>query len=274
MTTEIEEEVVALTPEEETAELAAGFIGGEVVPPAEPEPETVTLTKDEYQRIVDGIGRIDTLEQTFGGKIDTAFGKIGGVERVIDQLRSSAPAGKKIELTEEIVADLAAEFPEMAGLQFKTLQKLVDVINASAPAPAPAAADAAGAPQPSAPAPAVDEAAMRHRIRREMTEETLDEYEPKWRDVIGLPDAKGVIPDTEFRKWLATQPAEYSDRVKSTYSADVLKGAMEKFKEAKSKARGRREVLDAGAMPRGSGSQAATATPTEDDEFRNGFDGK
>lgn len=107
-----------------------------------------------------------------------------------------------------------------------------------------------------------------------MTEETLDEYEPKWREVIGLPNEKGVIPDTDFRKWLATQPAEYSDRVKSTYSADVLKDALEKFKDSKSKARGRREILDAGVVPRGSGAQAPTGASTEDDEFRAGFAGK
>lgn len=270
MTTEIDEEVVTLTPEEEAAELAAGFTGEVPAAPVEPPPETVTLTKEEYQRIVDGLGRLDSMEQNFGGKIDTAFGKIGGVERVIDQLRSSAPTGKKIELTEEVVADLAAEFPEMAGLQFKTLQKLVDVINASAPAPVSAAPAAAETPPPSV----VDEATLRRNIRREMTEETLDEYEPKWREVIGLPNEKGVIPDTDFRKWLATQPAEYSDRVKSTYSADVLKGALEKFKDSKSKARGRREILDAGVVPRGSGAQAPTGASTEDDEFRAGFAGK
>ena len=107
-----------------------------------------------------------------------------------------------------------------------------------------------------------------------MTEETLDDYDANWRDTIGLPGADGKIPETDFRKWLATQPKEYGEKVRSTYNADVLKTALEKFKAEKAKARGRREILDAGVTPRGTGTPAPVASPSDDDEFRNGFAGK
>ena len=245
------------------AEVAAEFNGGfddtaVVVAPAD-EPKMTQIPEDEYRRLLDSVAKIDEIEGALGQKFDTAFGKIGGVERALDQLRSAAPAGGKIELTEEVVADLAAEFPEMAQLQFKTLQKLVDVINTSTPAPA-------GAAQPS-----VDVDAITKSIRRELTEETLDGFDEKWRETIGLPGKDGVIPDTPFRQWLEKQPNEYATQVKSTYSAAVLTGALSKFKTAQQKAQGRRDVLDAAVEVTGSGGQAPNAAPTGDDEFNDGF---
>ena len=72
--------------------------------------------------------------------------------------------------------------------------ELVDTINASSPAHASAA-------QPSPVVP-VDETAIAQRIRREIAEETLNEFDEKWKETIGLPDDKGVIPDTQFRQGL------------------------------------------------------------------------
>ena len=256
------EEIVAPTAEQEAAEFNGGFsdevVVAAVVAPAD-EPKMTQIPEDEYRKLLDGVAKIGDIEKQFG----TAFGKIGGIERVLDQLRSSAPAGEKIELSKDVVADLAAEFPEMADLQYKTLQKLVDVLNTRTITPA-----LESAAQPS---PVVDEAAIEKRIRRTIVEETLDAYDEKWKDTIGLPDDKGVIPDTPFRQWLKTQPKDYHDKVKSTYSAPVLTDALSKFKAAQTKAQGRREVLDAAVEITGSRGQAPNANPTDDDEFNAGF---
>ncbi len=249
-----EEQVVEQTDAEVAAEFNGGFDDTAVVAPAD-EPKMAQIPEDEYRKLLDGVAKLGDIE----GRFDTAFGKIGGVERALDQLRSATPAGGKIELTEEVVADLAAEFPEMAQLQFKTLQKLVDVINTSTPA------------QISAAQPSVDVDALKTSIRRELTEETLDGFDEKWREIIGLPGKDGVIPDTPFRQWLEKQPKEYATQVKSTYSAAVLTGALSKFKTAQAKAQGRREVLDAAVEVTGSGGQAPAAGQTGDDEFNEGF---
>lgn len=259
--------VDAPTAEQEAAEFDGGF-GDEapiVAAPAD-EHKMAQVPEDEYRKLVEGVARIEGIEASLEKQFGTAFGKIGGIERVIDQLKSSAPAGGKIELSEEIVADLAAEFPEMAKLQFKTLQKLVDTINTTASTINPASQDAA---QPSA--PVIDEAAIERRVRRAITEETLNEFDEKWKDTIGLPDGEGKIPDTPFRQWLGKQPKEYQTRVRSTYSATVLTDALTKFKAAQTKAQGRREVLDAAVEVTGSGGQAPNAGSTDNDEFDEGF---
>jgi hypothetical protein len=257
--------VDAPTAEQEAAEFNGGF-GDDVIAVAAPadEPKMMQVPEDEYRKLLDGVARIEGIEASLEKQFGTAFGKIGGIERVIDQLKSSAPAGGKIELSEEVVADLAAEFPEMAKLQFKTLQKLVDTINTSTITPAPQ--DAA---QPSA--PVIDEEAIERRVRRAITEETLNEFDEKWKETIGLPDDKGVIPDTPFRQWLVKQPKEYQTRVRSTYSATVLTDALTKFRAAQTKAQGRREVLDAAVEVTGSGGQAPNAAASDDDDFNSGF---
>lgn len=249
------------------AQAAAEFDGGfdNVAIVAAEEPKMMQVPEDEYRKLIDGVARIGEIETSLEKQFGTAFGKIGGIERIIDQLQSSAPAGGKIELSEEVVADLAAEFPEMAKLQFKTLQKLVDTINTNSTI-TPATQAAA---QPSA--PVVDEDAIERRIRRTIAEETLNEFDGKWKETIGLPDDKGVIPDTPFRQWLTKQPSDYQTRVRSTYSASVLTDALTKFKAVQQKAQGRREVLDAAVEVTGSGGQAPNAAATDDDDFNSGF---
>lgn len=251
------------TAEQEAAAFNGGFEGGDsIVDPAPAdEPKMMQVPEEEYRKLLDGVAKIEGIESALEKQFGTAFGKIGGIERVLDQLKSSAPAGGKIELSEEVVADLAAEFPEMAKLQFKTLQKLVDTINTASPAQVSAA-------QPS---PVVDEAAIEKRVRRAIAEETLDEFDAKWRETIGLPNKDNVIPDTPFRQWLKKQPKEYADRVISTYSAPVLTDALSKFKAVQAKAQGRREVLDAAVEVTGSGGQAPNAAATDDDDFNSGF---
>lgn len=90
----------------------------------------------------------------------------------------------------------------------------------------------AGAAQPSV---VVDEDAIERRVRRAITEETLDTFDAKWREIIGLPDSAGNIPNTKFRQWLAKQPKEYQDLVNSTYNASVLVDALSKFKAAQAR---------------------------------------
>jgi hypothetical protein len=260
------EEVVAPTAEQEAAEFDGGF-GDDVAIVAAPadEQKMAQIPEDEYRKLLDSVAKIEGIEGALEKQFGTAFGKIGGIERVLDQLKESAPAGGKIELSKEVVADLAAEFPEMAELQYKTLQKLVDVLNTTrtvTPAPQEAA-------QPSA--PVIDEEAIERRVRRAITEETLNEFDEKWKETIGLPDDKGVIPDTPFRQWLVKQPKEYQTRVRSTYSATVLTDALTKFRAAQTKAQGRREVLDAAVEVTGSGGQAPNAGSTDNDEFDAGF---
>jgi len=261
MSTETEE-VVAPTAEQDAAAFDGGFddVVAPVVPAAD-EPKMAQIPEDEYRKLLDGVARIEEIEGALEKQFGTAFGKIGGIERVLDQLKSSAPAGGKIVLTDDVIKELSDEYPEMAKVQLKTLQNVVDLLNSRPPA-----LDSAAQPSP-----VVDEAAIEKRVRRAIAEETLDTFDEKWRETIGLPDDKNVIPNTPFRQWLKTQPKEYATRVESTYSAAVLTDALSKFKAAQTKAQGRREVLDAAVEVTGSGGQAPDARSTDDDEFNDGF---
>ena len=264
MDPEIEEVVVAPTAEQDAAAFDGGFddTATPAAPAAADEPKMAQIPEEEYRKLLDGVARIEEIEGALEKQFGTAFGKIGGIERVLDQLKSSAPAGGKIVLSDDVIKELSDEYPEMAKVQLKTLQNVVDLLNARPPA-----LDSAAQPSP-----VVDEAAIEKRVRRAIAEETLDAFDEKWRDVIGIPAKAGdPIPNTPFRQWLKTQPKEFATKVESTYSAAVLTDALAKFKTAQTKAQGRREVLDAAVEVTGSGGQAPDARSTEDDEFNSGF---
>lgn len=258
------EEVTAPTAEQDAAAFDGGFddTATPAAPAAADEPKMAQIPEEEYRKLLDGVARIEEIEGALEKQFGTAFGKIGGIERVLDQLKSSAPAGGKIVLTDDVIKELSDEYPEMAKVQLKTLQNVVDLLNSRPPA-----LDSAAQPSPVV----VDEAAIEKRVRRAIAEETLDTFDEKWRETIGLPDEKNVIPNTAFRQWLAKQPKEFATRVESTYSAAVLTDALTKFKAAQTKAQGRREVLDAAVEVTGSGGQAPDARSTDDDEFNAGF---
>lgn len=234
-------------------------------PEPEPEPELATLTKAQLDDLLQKANRIDEINGKLEKQFGTAFGKIGGIERVLQQLQSSGVAGGKVEITDEIVADLTAEFPEMGALVKRSLEKLVEKL--------PTHGGAAPAIDPSEFAK-VEERAVT-RARQMITEETLDDTHAGWREVIGLPNAEGKIPETEFRKWLANQPEDYRNRVNKSFSAVTIGKAIDDFQEttkkAAAQAEARRARTAAGVTPRGTGGHQPA--PSDDDEFNAGFRG-
>lgn len=132
-----------------------------------------------------------------------------------------------------------------------------------------------------------DDAAIRKRVTDAAVEreiEALEDLHPTWRDVVGVPDAEGKTPDNDFRKWLATQPAEYQQRINATHSSVVISRAIDKFKvdaeaakvaatvaaaEA-AKTNLRKNRLADAVTPRGDGRQTAPGK-SDDEEFNSGF---
>jgi len=94
----------------------------------EPEPEVVEapkyaqITEEQYQDLVKRASLIDEMKAVQDKSFGTAFGKIGGIERVLNQLQST-PSG--VEVTADDFEELRAEFPELAEMQVKGLNKIL-----------------------------------------------------------------------------------------------------------------------------------------------------
>lgn len=202
---------------------------------------------------------------------DTAAGRVGGIERALKELQQNTPKGLELDVTDDIVADLKAEFPEIGDLTLKAFKNLAGKLKGSAPA-------------------GIDPAELTKLVdartnAREL--EALEEDRPDWREVVGAgnPNAN----DLPYRKWLAAQPAEYQARLNSTYSALAIGRSIAKFEKAAAEAAAqalaqakpaaeatppatpsaRKQRLEAAVTPKGTGG--VPAGKSTDDEFEDGF---
>lgn len=227
--------------------------------PAEPAaPEYAQLTKQELEELKARAALIDQIQQTQEKSFGTAFGKLGGIERDLKALKE----GKKVEIDQADIDALQEDFPGLA----KALEKVRDlqVIQTGG----------------TVDAEAVD------KLVQERMKPLLDDIPGKVEQVVETRLLKRMHPDwetyqvsDEFRNWAKAQPAEYVQRLATTWDADFIGDAMTKAKEAAKAAKKvdtptedpastRRSRMSAAVTPRGTGG---TSAPSDDDAFNEGF---
>lgn len=235
-----------VTPEPKTAE----EVKPEVKP--EPEPEAKEEPAVEYAQITKA-ELADLMAKA--GQVDKAFGKIGGIERVLQQLQ--APG--QVEVNEEDYAALTAEFPELAKTLIEAQKKTLSRIKGSA---------------------SVDPAAV-DRIVSEQVGKTRMELIDSTLDAIVDGDWRADRHSEEFIKWENEQPAD----IKALVESDSLRDAtrmMRLWKAHKDapkpapapapKTSSRKQQLEAAAAtPKGTGG-AVQANPNSDEAAQAAFD--
>ena len=250
-----------------------------------PEVKYRQVTEAEWADIQARSTEIDKIKADHRKEWDKAFGKLGGVERTLAALQAATPAGYTVEGTDDIVDGLRKDgFTELADLTLKSFKAFAGKLKGTAPAPA-AALD-----------PKVIEATVTQRLV-DLQLEALEDEHADWRDVVGAKDS-----DNDYRKWLASQPADYKQRLESTNSAAIISRSISKFqtehaakvaadKEAADKAAleaanspaakkkaaeeaaakaaaARKQRIEAAVTPKGSGGHATQET---EDPFEEGF---
>lgn len=230
------------------------------------------VSEKEWEELQAKVASIDSLRTEHRKELDKAFGKVGGLERTLSALQSATPAGYNVEVTDDIVADLKAEFPELGDLTLKALTKFAGKLKGTAPATQD---------------PKETEAIVSQRLVA-MQVEALEEDHPDWRVVVGDKDS-----NNEYRQWLAKQPAEYQQKLASTNSASVIAKSITRFQAdaktaadaaataaaavaaeaekaaaAEAKKNSTRQRLAAAAAEKTTG---ATAAPESEDDFDAGF---
>lgn len=239
--------------------------------PVEEAPKIVSITEEQFKQMQEQLAKISQIEEVTTKRFDTAFGKLGGLERVLNQLQSSTPEGESVSVSKEDFAELASEYPEIAELQAAGLNKVLSKLKGTGKAPA------------------FDHNQLNQLIeekvgavKKEFTQQlqlaeykSLDLVREDWRDVIGLPGDDNVIPDTEFRRWLAAQSPAYQEEVNSTDDSRVIVKAIAAFEKSKQtvstsqKSDRARQLQAAANTPRSAGGNPTG--PSEDDDFDAGF---
>jgi hypothetical protein len=217
--------------DESTAAAAAfGKARGEIQEPIEvdvepPEPEIVedpkVLAGMTEKEITELLGEIPKYRK----QIDNLAGNNGKLNAAIQKLQQEAPRGELITVTDEDMADLQ-DFPELANMTKSALNKVLGKLNTRGTGPVQTPDDYIALATKAA-----QQVATSERVKTHI--ELLDGLTPGWQNIIGLPDANGAIPDTEYRRWLSTQPADYKKRIDDSTNAFEIGSSVKNFNEAK-----------------------------------------
>ena len=245
--------------EGETAEPPA-TVADEATPVDPPAPQTVVLSQADYDRLMDSAAKTDSLEQ----QVHKVAGLTGNLKQAYDKFSAETPAGQPIEVTDEDVAELREDYPELANATKAYLQRVFNKVRSGVRV-------VSNAPDPEAINRMVTE-----RVRL-VQEEILEAEIPGWRKEVGT----GPDDDTEYRRWLKTKPVEYQDRMATTESSSVLGASVKEWraerdarttaqlKELAPKAARKSVVADAIA-PKGDGGRPAPPK-SEMDLLKEGF---
>lgn len=205
---------------------------------ANPEDETPATTEasadDAQTEAIDQLTaayqRIDELEAKHKKYSDDVYGRVGMLEQLL-KAQARTPAGQKVQVKLEDFGEFGSEYPDFAQAQLKVINKALselEVTGLSQEFTADLIKNAQTVAERAAEARALQDQVQSCR-------EDLDETHPGWADIVGLPEKDeregGIPPDTEYRRWLKTQPKEYADRVLKSYRAVVIGKSLDKFAE-------------------------------------------
>lgn len=210
---------------------------------AKPDPgDTSTLTDStgtatpevapEVDELTTALQKIATLEANHKKYSDDVNGRVGLMEQVM-KAQARTPVGQKVRLTMEDFEDFGKEYSEFAEAQVKAVNKALEKLEMTGLSQEFTSGLIKDAQT------AAEAAAERKYLQKRVTDcrDDLSETHKGWEQIIGLPDKDvedgGIPPDTEFRRWLKTQPDGYGDRVLGSYSAVVLGKALDKFTASK-----------------------------------------
>lgn len=228
-------------------------------PVVEPDPATefVQLTRGDLDDLRRKAAIAEELKASQAQALDKVFGKIGGLERVLQQYQSETASGKPVEITEDDVAEISQEFPELGASTLKVLQKVAGKLKGTG-----------GIQQPAFDPKQFEEVVnkrvdeVRQEIERATELKLLDRQHKDWRD---------VVQQSEFNEWLKGKPADFQDRINNTWDSSFVADALDEFKDTRKKAETtkRQSRIEAAVTPKTMGGVALGAT--DDDDFMSGF---
>lgn len=251
-------------------DFASGFDGTATeIPPADteppkeeapPAPEYVQITKQDWEALQARAAAIDA----HGSQLASVHGSIGNLKQRLDGLKASGG------VSDEDLAELEAEYPDLANLSL--FKKLKGTAPAATGGIDPAEIEKLVQQRVDPVIQQVDQ-----RVERAVETRLLETQHEDWREVVGMPEKDGdPIPQTEYRKWLATQPAEYQQKVGASWSHRVIGESITKFKQAQKAAQAaseranqRRQQLAAAVPARG---DTAVTHRGNDDDFEKAFE--
>ena len=240
-----------------------------VVPPVAVTPQVV----DQSRSVADVKQALDQ----FSGQ---ATSKMAALEQTILELQRATPVGQTVEITDADFAELTADIPDMTPKLVSGLKRVFERLKGVA-APATETADQFEARVNRIADKRIAE--RRESDKKQEAIDTLTKMHPTWQAEVGPKDS-----DTEYRKWLATQPYHFATEALSTWDANTVADALNKFHDFKKgqaaptrvetppvtktpASSTRVQRLAEAVTPKGGAPAPVTHTKTAEEEFAEGF---
>lgn len=218
----------------------------EPTPEVAPAPVFAGFTEAEIKSLFAKVGEFDSLKE----QLAKAHGKIGELNRTLQESHKSQPTQGFSPLPAEEMDDLEKDYPEFVQIAEKRARK--------------AAADAIAAKGDVPDVQAIIQQATAE-VRRDMEIRLMDVMAPDW---------KQTVQSDEFRAWEAVQPDPIRQMFASTESAAeltaIIKGYQDWASKAKSQTQRNRNRLESAVMPDGVPSKSIPSL-SDEDAFMAGF---
>lgn len=179
------------------------------------------------EEVIALLNEIPSMKESYRKQIDNLAGNYGKLNVAFQKLQQETPTGESVEMTDEDMAELKAEWPEFAAMTKNALNKVLGRLKLKG------TSQQSQTPEEftSLAKKAANEVVSEERIK--MHTEILHGLRPGWEKVIGLPDAEGKAPETEYRKWLVAQPDEYQTKISNSNNAFEIGASIDAFNQAK-----------------------------------------
>lgn len=209
------QETAPITQEQMTSAFEAGFNDDEdrpqatETPPAQepvaqtPPPEYIQIERKDWEALNQRMAKVDQIETTVGKRFDDAFSRLGGFQREITKLQTATPSGAAVQVSDEDFAEFKEQYPELAELTVKGLNKALGKVKGTA----------SNAVDPEALQRSVTEATQ--AIKAEATDAMLDAIvDGDWKEEVNTP---------AFGDWLQGQPENVKALANSARMGDAAK---------------------------------------------------
>lgn len=239
------------------------MLPSEAAAPAAPAPRMAQITEDQYQDLVKRAGEIDSVKAESKKQFDTAFGKLGGMQQLIDRLQATTQPGQRVQVTAADFEELMAEgYPDLADMQAAGLNRILAKMQGTGQ-PTEINPDRVGEIFDQRIGPQRD--AIKQELREEFAHNTLTHLHDDW---------NAVVPSAEFQKWVAANKiGEKKDRAGTAFEYSIdphfIAKHISDFKAQRKAATVQQSRIAAAVTPRGSGGHAPARD--DDDEFNAGF---
>lgn len=213
------------------------------------------------EQLVDKLARVDVLEQTLTNRFREVGGQFGRLKQMIDGIQASTPQGELVELTAEDLADLKAEYPDLAGLVAKDLNAVLKKVGTRG---------TGGTLQ-------YDQEAVQAVINEQVgyvAQNLQQQFDQRMAiTVLDLkhPDRMEVQKTPEFAEWLRVKGEEFANNMQFSWDTDFVANGLSEFKDWRSKKTASTRRIEDAVTPTKGTTPTTAIPPSSSQSFAKGF---